>query len=220
MTKTNKVFLEGGVAACKLRGDAKYTVGDILLYTVYPDKVDGESPSERLGKIFHRVRVVAPKGMDGELRELDDLVRGGPSGSPVCRQVRGALKVVDGRAFVQCDIRNFIKLDRLPVHNNNYTELSGRISEITYSDMGAVVNVDAGGGQVSAYASKDMNPALWELISSGRLGKGEAVSMSGPLLSSEYSDGKHTLRTAMLIMHKVQSRKLEERKGPVAGVKI
>ena len=217
MKKVNKVHLDGGVASCRVvpSPDGR-AVAEVLLYTLYPAGAESRFPSERYGKMYHRVRVVAGDG-DGEafssVRDLEARLKDGPSGRPECRSVDGELVSAGGVTFVECPLSSFRPSASLKVQDNNQVEISGSVVECSHTDRGASVTIEAGRGRVTTFISREINQGAWEMVSQGRLPKGEAVSRKGPMLTRDYTDGRTTLSATVVSVHEVRQLRREVRKG-------
>lgn len=217
MKKVNKVHLDGGVASCRVvpSPDSR-AVAEVLLYTLYPAGAESRLPSERYGKMYHRVRVVGEAGDAGalsSLRDLESRLKDGPSGRPECRSVDGELVSVGDVAFVECPLSAFRPSESLKVQDNNLVEISGSVLECSHTDRGASVTIQSGRSRVTTFISREINQGAWEMVSQGRLPKGEAVLLKGPMLTRDYTDGRKTISATVVSVHEVRQLRREVRKG-------
>lgn len=98
----------------------------------------------------------------------------------------------------------------MTLSNNNEAVIVGTIDTMSHSDAFGIITLDTGVSKVKAFFPKSTFRVAWESISSGKLGKGDLLSMKGPLLNQSYTDGNMTIRFAVLTPHQMKQLKLKE----------
>lgn len=220
MKNNNSVHLEGVVESCKLAGEVSgKTVAKLSVITLHPKEgIDaGASPSQKYERYRHMVRLV----MDGEgvavVKSLErELAMEKASSQPDIASlhpciIEGTLRSQDGENFVEASNEGFSLTDRVRTRDNNVAHIVGKVISTSYTDESARIRVATAEGVVNSFFPRSVNQAGWEAVSSGKLKKGDVVSMDGPMLSAEFSDGKKTLRTYMVTPHHISRQKLERK---------
>ena len=224
MEKTNTVYLDGHVGACFiLSRDSGKTVAGLQFYTFIPKEgapQDGK-PSERFDYMRHKVRVTAV-GPDGDrLLDIERLCAKDPGIHPY--ELRGILRSLpDGSSFVDCNVEDLKPTSRIQTDPalNNVAKICGSVVSATYSDRFAKVSVDTGEGNVYVFFPKETFKEAWEVVAKGNMKKGTMLSLEGPILSREYTDGKSRFLVSVLTPHTMQQEKLTKRRRQESGRKV
>lgn len=224
MRHSNDVHLDGAVSRCQITGEKSgVVVARMTVFTLHPKAPDlsGYRPSEKFEKIFHHVRVAVRQDAADRLRTLDELSRSGGIKDLHPVSLDGLLAVVDGSPVVDVRGEGLKFVDRLSNSENNHVTLSGRVNETTFTDKAATMVLDVDGMPVRVNVARSTNPKGWEDIKDHKVGKGDEVSLEGPLLSRRYTNGKETLFTCSVAARKLETVKLakEERRSR-GGVSI
>lgn len=229
MKNENSVHLDGLVESCRFLGDIperKLTVAKLSIVTLHPNSPSrlgsSPTPSEQFDRIHHLVRVVADADLLSELQSLSrELNLERASGKPELSQLHpcsidGHLCTVDGETFVEANPGGFTFTEKVGTTLNNVAKVSGNVVSVSFTDESARVNLGLGPVVVSSFFSKESNRSGWDAVASGKLKRGDVVSMSGPLISSEFSNGLKKIRTYFLNPHVIQKQKLVKRRtaGP------
>lgn len=220
MEKANSVYLNGTVGDCViLRREGDVTVAGVTFYTLLPKPgADPKAPpSDRYEYMRHLVRVRADGGDGDSLVDLARSCRERASLHPY--ELRGVLRYAGSNSVVDVAGRDFIPTRSIGLKGNNVAFVAGSVSSVSYSDAYAVVVLDTGGGNVTAFFPKATFKDAWKAVSAGRLRKGSGVEMRGPLLGCSYTDGRKTFFRSVVTPHVINQRKLsrDNTRGPGRG---
>ena len=215
MEKTNSVYLDGLVSVC--HGFQRLVDGgveaDFTLSTAIanPDATAEMTIRERVKEFMHhRVKVTAGPGAEADrLTALAESCRHGETELRIYK-AKGVLIELNEDSVVLCDSKDFQKSSIMTLSNNNEAVIVGTIDTMSHSDAFGIITLDTGVSKVKAFFPKSTFRVAWESISSGKLGKGDLLSMKGPLLNQSYTDGNMTIRFAVLTPHQMKQFKLKE----------
>lgn len=236
MEKTNSVWMNGIVRpdrfAVVLRTPA-LVVADFLFGTAV-QKADAPRENRKLtvdyDLMYHNVRVTATGDDVQKILDLERSCRERPN-DPKVFELRGVLYEDDRVNRVECRAEDLVQARQFRTSGNNRAELVGSVLATTFSDLYATVSLDTGrfrdaSGQEkvvvnTAYILRSEYPEAWEDVSKGKYKKGSVMSMSGPVHSGVYNDGRKRFVHMMVhprVVEKVkmaQARKVNQ--GPSIG---
>lgn len=218
----NSVHLDGMVESCRIVGQFKgKSVAKLSVITLHPkadlSASDELTPSKRFDKMRHVVRVVAAGDLAQSLRSLETSLKveravGSAETADLhpC-SVDGYIASQDGENFIESREGGFRLTEKVKTKENNVAHVSGRVESVVYSNESARILVSTKEGDINSFFPKSLNRSGWDAIAEGRIKKGDVVSMSGPLIAGEFTDGKKTLRTYMVTPHVIQKLSLEKK---------
>lgn len=219
----NSVHLDGMIETCRIVGDVHgKTVAKLMVVTLHPNEFSGSSVSlsSQFDKLRHPVRVVADGALSKELRSLEREMRmerstGKNLASPHPCSVDGVLRGTEqGDFFVEATDKGFVLTDMVKTgRDNNVARLTGRVLTTSFTDETARIQVQTPAGQMDTFIQRKLNADAWEAVSSGRVKKGDALLMSGPLFRIDFTDGKGINQKYMLVPHMLQKQKLDKKKA-------
>lgn len=206
----NKVRLDGCVVGCKIVSDGpKRLVADLVFVTNYRRKeTPGEAPaSERLGSLKHPVRVVlnSEDALSADLRELAS--RESIRTMEVFR-LDGSLHQEAETGYVLVGRDGMRRTDAVTIGRNNRFEITGLVKSIGVTDESARVVVRCGRESLTSFVSKESCPKEFETIRSGKIRKGDVLSMRGPLVPQRFTDGKSNFVLLGLMPDKIVCERL------------
>lgn len=215
MEKTNQVYLNGHVGSCIiLRRDEQETVAGLRFYTFIPKENAPENgrTTQRFDHMEHKVRVVAV-GPDGDrLLDIERMCAKDPRIHPY--ELRGILRELeDGSSIIDCRMEDLWPTDGIETNPeiNNVTKISGSVVQTSYTDRYAKVLLDTGEGNVTVWFPKETFEEAWNVVKEGRMVRGTMLSLEGPLLSREYTDGKTRFVQSVLTPHIMEQEKLAKK---------
>lgn len=193
---TNTVLLEGPVCSCSVDKDtASAILARIEICTAARRKDRGKTVFENV--IFHRAIVIADGENADRLRTLSrkpiDLT--GDIAKLDCVRLEGFLSAnKNGQHYVSVPKEGVRFLDHLSFKNG--IQLQGKVLETSNNSAyaGAVLQCEGPDNKpvivpIQMY-SKD-NPRKYSDLCSGKVRKGDILSVKGPLMSQVYSNGKN-----------------------------
>lgn len=224
MKKVNSVQLDGLVESCRIVGELSgRTVAKLSVVTLHPNGSAGVASvplSSQYDKFHHLVRVCASGETAKALALLEKELRTERAAGEVdlmslhpC-SVSGVLRFgPDGDALVDVLDGGFSLTDRVKTRDNNLVRITGNVLSVSFTDESARLQVGTDEGPVSVFFPKSLNRSGWDAVSAGKLSKGDMLTLSGPLVVSEYTDGKKDIRTCMLTPHAIHKHKLERKRS-------
>lgn len=235
MEKTNSVWMNGIVRPDRfavVHRTPALVVADFLFGTAVP-KADAPRENRKLTDyelMFHNVRVTAAGDDVQKILDLERSCRERPK-DPKVFELRGVLYEDDRVNRVECRAEDLVQTRQFRTSGNNKAELVGSVLATTFSDLYATVTLDTGrfrdaSGQEkdvvnTAYILRSEFPEAWEAVSKGKYKKGSVMSMSGPVHSGFYNDGRERFVRMMVqprVVEKVKmalARKVNQ--GPSIG---
>ncbi len=225
MKHSNNVHLDGAVDHCLITGEKNgFVVARMEVFTLTAKSPDlsGYRPAEKFEKSFHRVRVAVKQDAAEPLRALDAETRSGGIKGLHTVSIDGSIAQVDGSPVIDVRGDGVRFTDKnLPNTDNNKVSLSGTVRETTFTDMSASMVLDVDKVPVRVRFLRSTNPKGWEDVKEHRIGKGDEVSLEGPLISRKFSDGKKELFDCSVAAKTVQLLKLaKEEKRSKGGVSL
>lgn len=219
MKRVNSVRLDGAVDTCRIVSDSEgLTVARLSVFTLMPRPgVNRErQPSERFERMYHRVRLAVPTGEAGWLRDLESDFRVGVRTLRPCH-VEGMLLTDGDMSVVNCKPDGFAFTDSIRVDDNNRCLFVGEVSSVSHTDKTATVVLSTGVSDVRSFILRSTNRGAWDDVASGRIAKGDALQLEGPLHSLPYTDGKRNLFVSTVTPHVMKkiTLKREKQKGVV-----
>lgn len=217
MEKTNSVHLNGVVNSCTVRPGADGArVADISFHTLLPNP-DAPPDSDRK-YIYekHLVRVTG-RGPEGDrLDELERLCRSRVDVRDRTYDLRGVLREEGADVLVDCRAEDFVKSQVLELSRNNEAVMVGSVVRTTHTDRFASVVLDTGSGHVTAMLLKDDFGEAWESVAKGKVRKGSALSVKGPLRMVPMTDGKDLIFRSNVIPRIMEQVRLSQKRtvGP------
>lgn len=216
--EVNRVHLEGILEAFQILGkNNDKVVAWASVVTLHPKKFafgEKATASERFDLIHHDVRVVGRETdmekLEGFSASLDSMKN--TSALLPC-SVDGVLSSEGKDTFVLCWVDNLQKSDLVKTNDNNRVEFSGRVLSVSESGNSALMTVSAGNGNCEVVSFIPRSSEAWSLIHSGKIKRGDTVSLSGPLLSCNFTDGKKNMRIAMVSPHSVKKLDISKKIG-------
>lgn len=218
MKTLNSVRLEGFVETCRIVGQVEgKTVAKLSVITLHPK--DADPPAEvpqaslRYEKIRHMARVVAAGKTAALLGSIEERLKDGVPGESFfpCR-VEGCLCSEGMENFVHVPAGGFTLVEKVPTVDNNEARITGKVASVSYTDRTAKLSVQTAQGTVSVFILKGSDIAAWNSVAEGRIAKGDAVSLSGPLLSGEYTDGSRRVCASVVTPHVLSKLELKKEK--------
>ena len=225
MKQVNSVQLEGLVESCRIVGEVDgKTVAKLSVVTLHPNEsapVASVPLSSRLDKFRHDIRVSGNGDLARNLQMLERELKTEKAAGEAdlmslhpC-SVSGVLRSTpDGEMFVDVAGKGFALTDRVKTRDNNLVRISGSVLAVSYTDESARLQVGTPEGPVSVFFPKSANRNGWDAVSSGKIKKGDLLTLTGPLAVSEFTDGRKYVRTCMLTPHSIQRHKLERKHTP------
>lgn len=206
--KRNNIHLNGLVDSCKLVVDESgKEMAAIRFRTIHPrlDVPDTAKASERFEPFFHKVMVPV---VASNREELVALVGQQDGSSLRPYDIDGVLSFHGGDAVVICPPGGMVRAEKVKTADNNVVSLAGRIRSVSAPGKFASLLVHTKEGDVRVIVSKDVNEAGWRMVSEGRIKKGDSVSLSGPLRTRMYTDGKSDMRSCSISARTLTELKL------------
>lgn len=225
MSKNNNIHLDGILEAFAIvDGNDKRCLASASVITLHakPDMPEGTSPSELYDRLHHDIEVVAKPSDRNKLEVMGRaFAESKEKGSVFPCSLDGFLFSDGSESFVVCKAEDFRKTDTVKTSANNRVNIVGVVSSFTYTDETADIKIKTDEGIFSTFISRRENLPVWEMVSNGKIAKGDTLVLSGPLLSRRMTDGKTVLRSCMLSPHVFQKQKLEHKiprkGGPSVG---
>lgn len=219
MRSLNSVHLDGIVVSCEIAGTVEgKTVAKLSVVTLHPKEqpVGSEASVQEYEKIRHNVRVVASSQFAGTIRSLAEGLeaegRSGAHGMHPC-VVEGVLREQDGENFIEARDGCFSLTETVRTKGNNLARIVGKIQSVSYTDRSANIVLDTPQGRVFSFFPRQVNASAWESVASGKIKKGDLISLQGPIMNMNFSDGKETMRTSMVVPHIIQKIRLNKAQG-------
>lgn len=223
--KSNSVLLEGPVFSCSIIEDTKDAVR-AKMEVCTAAKVKDQGVTRLTNPIIHRAIVTATGDEAAGIRELVsktiDLT--GDLSKADCVRLEGALSSnIKGQQYISVPPEGIAFLDRLSFKNK--VQLEGSIKEITFNSAyaGAVLECKGANDKsvlvpVNIY-SKD-NPRKYGDLCSGKVKKGDVLSVKGPLISGYYSNGKKDVYLCSVNVNNYETlgKKKTQKKQATLGV--
>ncbi len=223
MKTVNSVHLAGLVDTCRIAGDIKgQTVAMLTVVTIHP-RAREEDVFPGFEKIRHNVRVIADGRVADELRQLSraiglekasgrlDLVDLHPC------ELDGFISENDGQTVINVPSGRFRFVEKARTKDNNVAEIVGKVVSYSSSQMFARMAVQTREGRISVLVPKEISRDAWESVASDSIKRGDYVSLSGPVLNGEYTDGKRRIMYAQVVPHVIERVNLKKDKTQAAG---
>ncbi len=204
----NSIHLDGVVDSCALVKDGSgKDVAAIILRTMHPRPgvPSSAKASERFEMLHHRVVVPV---VDANRGELSSLASSGGDGVVRPYSIDGVVTFSGGDAVVVCSPDGLSRQEKVRTSENNSVTLTGRIRSVSNPGQSASFVLRTKDGDVRVFVSKDVNQAGWRDVTEGKFRKGDTVSLTGPLFSRMYTDGKSNMRVCTVSARTLTQLKL------------
>ena len=227
MKSVNSVHLEGIVESCRVIGEVMgKTAAKLSVITLHPKEqsVGADISMQEYEKIRHNVRVVADgphvdllRSLESELKTeratgLKELMTMHPC------IVEGVLREQNGENFVEARDGGFSLSDTLKTKGNNLAKIVGKVLAVTYTDRSCRLELETPQGKVQSFFPRQINRNSWDAVASGKIAKGDLLSLQGPLMNMEFSDGTQTISTSMVVPHVIQKIRLRKAQSNVVSI--
>ena len=225
MKTLNSVHLEGFVETCRIAGELSgKTVSKLSVITLHPKVTPSDpsarplSASERYEKMRHMVRVVSSGEMTGILKNISESLASGKDSAGLFPVVLdGAIASQGSDNFIDVPEGGIAIAESVATENNNIANIRGEVKSVSFTERSAKIRVKAGDSIIHVVALRGEGLGAWNSVAEGRVAKGDAVSLSGPVHSVEFTDGQRTVCAALVSprqFEKLELKKSKELSGP------
>ena len=112
--------------------------------------------------------------------------------------------------LVECGPAGFKFKERIEFENNNKACIVGNVVSVSYTDASAKLTIATDQGNVVSRIIRTGNEQAWSDVSTGKVSKGDAVLLEGPVITNSFTDGNNNEElVSMVVPHQMTKVRLD-----------